>query len=266
MQLNLVSTFGKAFRVTKKRMLTGFECHWLPKRFNKDDEGIHNGDLYRHFSVPALHHGFALRIRHYQNQMLHFRCDRGRNYSARKGLESATDEALTNANEDATAASKKLKLKRVPTTSKPVVGCSDRCPFHFRIGWSSQKQRWYIPKKQEGDARHLGHMWLPTQVVNARAADLTEDERILQTDVAQAGVNYASHEKLLQKRNSFSLSAGKLKYLRQTAKELFDDSFLSCIHYQVPFHFRIAFRVILSLPSCISCPINDISSFTFCLL
>jgi hypothetical protein len=36
LQLNLVSTFGEAFRVTKKRMLTGFECHWLPKRFNTD--------------------------------------------------------------------------------------------------------------------------------------------------------------------------------------------------------------------------------------
>ena len=107
-------------------------------------------------------------------------------------------------------------------------GLSDRCPFHFSIGWSALDKRWFIPKKQLGCNHHLGHLQLPTQVCNARAGDLSQDERQLNQDVAQSGTKYSSHEKLLQKRNEFALSIGKLKYLREPAKGLSINAVVTC--------------------------------------
>jgi hypothetical protein len=66
----------------------------------------------------------------------------------------------------------------------------------------------------------LWHMKLPTRLANARAADMNEDEQQLHTDVTQSGATYFRHECLVQKRNDFCLSNGKLKHFWQQVKEL----------------------------------------------
>ena len=124
--------------------------------------------------------------------------------------------------------SAKFVCQRVHTTLKPVSGLSDRCPFRFSIWWSPSEQRWFIPNKQFGCSSHLGHLQLPTQFCNARAGDLSQDERQLNKDVAQSDTKFSSHERLLQKRNEFALSTGKLKYLREQAKGLSINDVVTC--------------------------------------
>ena len=215
-ELNLVSTFGVNTRVSKKQLELGLNKHWLPSHFDSDDRETRLGALCRHFSVPALLSGFALRVRRYRDSNLYFECERGRGFESRKDGDSLVNLA-------------QVSDQRVPTTAKAISGLSQRCPFRFYIGWSVFHRRWFIPHSQMGCANHLGHLKLPTPICNARAVDMSDSEQELHTDVAQSGSVFSSHERLLHKRNQITLSRGKLQYLRQQAKELRFNAAVTCV-------------------------------------
>lgn len=81
--LDLISTFGAGSYTTQKMKNLGLDRYWLPKKFNRNDEVFRSKELCQHFSVPALHAGFALRIRGWKADRNHlqFKCVRGTYYA-----------------------------------------------------------------------------------------------------------------------------------------------------------------------------------------
>jgi hypothetical protein len=89
-------------------------------------------------------------------------------------------------------------------------------------------QRWYLLYKQLGCPDHTDHMRRKSDFVAARFSDLDEGERELQKDIAQVKVPLAVQEKLLLKRNCFTLSNGRLQYLHLQMQSLNDNCFICC--------------------------------------
>ena len=47
---------------------------------------------------------------------------------------------------------------KVFTTTKPIRGLEDKCPFFFNVSWDAEEKRWFILCKQKGCQSHVGHM------------------------------------------------------------------------------------------------------------
>ena len=130
------------------------ERHWLPKKFNSADPKMRE-EVRKHFSVVAVANGFALRVKSYERktQRLRLFCPRGRYYVA----STTTD------------------IGRVPTTTKPIKGQCQTCPFAFSVWWDEEWKRWYIPDRQGGNSHHVGHIRVSPDFATSRLSK--EDQK-----------------------------------------------------------------------------------------
>ena len=117
---------------------------------------------------------------------------------------------------------------KVFTTTKPIRGLEEKCPFFFNISLDAEEKRWFILCKQKGCQSHVGHMRMSNDIVQGRAVDLPEKELELQGDMAASGTPLAVQERLILKRNEFSLAHGGLQYLRKQQAELCHNTLVSC--------------------------------------
>ena len=178
--------------------------YWLPKKFNSDDTKMRD-EVRKHFSVPAVACGFALRVKAYDQrfQRLRLFCPRGRYYVPSTSTVPDTSDT-----------------GRVATTRKPIKGHGKTCPFNFAVSWDKELMRWYIPEFQGGDAMHCGHIRVSPDIAPARFSDLSKEEQQIVMDCQEARVKVSSMDKFIVKRNNLSLTVGQLEYISSRTKEL----------------------------------------------
>ena len=195
---------------------------WLPKHLNDNSEKGRQ-ELLNHFSRPALLCGFGLRLRGRKENSVNtvtLVCDRARYYSPSK---KKKPQATT------TSSDKKVSTtdKKVSTTSKPIKGRDQACPFRINVYYDPDQKRFYIPSKTSGCSHHCGHIRLTPDIAPARKEDLDPNELAILVDCAQARMKLSSLDKMCMKRNAFTLSQGRLEYLRKSQKQVVDDPRIS---------------------------------------
>ena len=136
--LNLISTFGSNSRTSKKMKLFDLDRYWLPKKFNKNDFEFRSNQICKHFSVPALNAGFALRIRGWKKERNHlqFKCIRGSYYAPSRKPKKTESEIAADAKRKAEVAAQLAKSK--PKSKKKIKACCTQESYQNNI----QTNRW----------------------------------------------------------------------------------------------------------------------------
>ena len=93
------------------------------------------------------------------------------------------------------------------------------CPFVFNAYFDDDLERWFIPKKGNGNAHHRGHPHIDPHLIRLRTdVVLDETERQLTTDARSSGIGSAAARNLLFERTGHQLEWSQVHRLYQNDK------------------------------------------------
>ena len=211
-RINVAETLGHHVRMTEKKKKKNTERHYLPQRFNQNTEEFRAKTVLPHFSCAATAAGFSLiskgikKSKHGIGDKMTMICSRGKPHTESRGdIEDRT-------------------TKRVATTGRPITGEDCRCLFQFHIFWDDKRKRWWMPFKQEGNSKHVGHLKMSKATVAARVVDVPKDDLQVIEDCAKAWVPTTCQDNLITLRCGLTISKGKMDYFNKCQRELQGDS------------------------------------------
>jgi uncharacterized protein YozE (UPF0346 family) len=171
--INLVPTLGHNTKI-KALPKSADDVYWLPAYYNANNVNYRDHQIAHKFIAACKVAGFSLAMKGWEKSKskdltpgwgwIIFRCTRGRHHIEPKDEEQGPTSVPTKA--------KNYRAQR------PIKG-EDTCKCHFKVFFDPTRNRWYLPKKQGGNASHLGHRKKDPKLVRVRAATIcpesTED-------------------------------------------------------------------------------------------
>ena len=160
-RLNVIETMGHDVRLSAKKKANPMNRHYLPGEMSYNDDEYRRDVVVPHFSRAALVAGFGIRSRGWEpkKNCLKLTCERFKECKDTARSPGDVADSLT-----------KGLSQRVPSTKKAVCR-EETCNFSFTVHWCPQHKRWFLPRQQQGNKRHNGHIHRNTNIAPARTSD-----------------------------------------------------------------------------------------------
>ncbi|KAL7549107.1 hypothetical protein ACHAWF_012377 [Thalassiosira exigua] len=95
------------------------------------------------------------------------------------------------------------------------------CPFNFNILGDTSHNTWFLPRKQSGSFRHVGHFKIEPQHVRlASKHSLSDPEQQLSLDCYDTGIDNTSTAALIEQRTGSLVGWDQLRYMKNNHKNL----------------------------------------------
>lgn len=169
--IDLVPTLGHKTKI-KGLPKSPDDVYWLPGYYNANNAMYREHYIAPKFIAACKIAGFSLAMKGWDKSKgkdvtqgwgwIILRCTRGRHHIEPKDPEQ--DEETVE--EGPTTAPTKLKKFRA---QRPLKGEEDTCKCQFKVFFDPTSNRWYLPKRQGGNASHLGHPRKDPELVRVRA-------------------------------------------------------------------------------------------------
>ena len=210
LKINLASTLGHNKRISSisKLKKNSDKVHWLPSSLSTsgEDQKFLRETLVPIFVRACRNAGFRAASKGWEkaHQCVVFRCLRGRSHEHH----SQSQQEVGDTNDED-------KANQGFTTSRPVKGKHDRCPFNFRVYWSSKYKRWFLPKLQSGSNCHCGHIQKPPDEVRILSRSAGAENVELSQDCSREHIVPSTAASLIHRRSGIDLEKHQIKCLNK---------------------------------------------------
>lgn len=206
--INLCNTIGQRSRQSKYFDHTN--VYWLPKSFDQNNKDFRSKVLLPFFQKACSAGGFMICSKGWEVKygFVRIACTRFKCHKEDLRMSRHVSTEGTTA--------RHLNVPHCKRSQRPHIQSSGleacKCPFGFMVYWHEESKRWYLPKKQGGSLKHIGHPPLHKEELRHRVNIIGEDNVQLTQQSYSSEIRPGQAQNLIKERTGTTLESWQIRH------------------------------------------------------